>query len=93
MQVPGAGRQRPCTERVLWKDDRIAVKGGVSFDVERPREAEPEVGFEPTAYRLQGDCSDQLSYSGVSRMVERLRGGLDALRSGALDGREAPEYE
>jgi uncharacterized protein DUF3263 len=25
---------------------------------------EPEVGVEPTTYRLQGDCSDQLSYSG-----------------------------
>ena len=26
---------------------------------------EPEVGFEPTAYALQGRCSDQLSYSGA----------------------------
>ena len=27
---------------------------------------EPEAGFEPTTYRLQGGCSDQLSYSGAA---------------------------
>src|SRR6266487_1120611 len=30
---------------------------------------EPEVGFEPTAYALQGRCSDQLSYSGARPSV------------------------
>ncbi len=30
---------------------------------------EPEVGFEPTAYALQGRCSDQLSYSGTAPSV------------------------
>ena len=30
---------------------------------------EPEVGLEPTATRLQGGCSDQLSYSGDAAMV------------------------
>src|SRR3954447_19076120 len=29
-----------------------------------PSADEPEVGFEPTTARLQGGCSDQLSYSG-----------------------------
>lgn len=31
-------------------------------EVVRP---EPEVGFEPTTARLQGGCSDRLSYSGA----------------------------
>src|SRR5689334_16271154 len=30
---------------------------------------EPEAGFEPTTYRLQIGCSDQLSYSGACRIV------------------------
>ena len=32
----------------------------------RADRSEPEVGFEPTAYALQGRCSDQLSYSGAA---------------------------
>ena len=28
--------------------------------------AGPEVGVEPTTYRLQGGCSDRLSYSGAA---------------------------
>jgi hypothetical protein len=31
--------------------------------------SEPEVGVEPTTYRLQGGCSDQLSYSGGAVIV------------------------
>ena len=33
---------------------------------------EPEVGVEPTTYRLQGDCSSPLSYTGV---IKNLLGG------------------
>ena len=34
----------------------------------RGTQNEPEVGVEPTTYRLQGGCSDQLSYSGDARL-------------------------
>ena len=36
-------------------------------------ETEPTVGFEPTTFRLQGDCSAELSYVGVSATAERSR--------------------
>ena len=36
--------------------------------------AEPEDGFEPTTYRLQGGCSGQLSYSGGNAQCRRRRG-------------------
>ena len=31
----------------------------------RRKPSEPTVGVEPTTYRLQGDCSDQLRYTGA----------------------------
>jgi hypothetical protein len=43
-----------------------------------PLRTEPEVGFEPTAYALQGRCSDQLSYSGAALSVARSTAGLAA---------------
>ena len=36
---------------------------------------EPEVGIEPTAWRLQGACSGRLSYSGSRAEVTRRSGG------------------
>ena len=54
---------------------RVAVRLGrvIAADSERSRASkgcdEPEKGFEPLTPRLQGACSDQLSYSGARPMV------------------------
>ena len=42
----------------------VRRRGRIAADLGQT--SEPEVGFEPTTTRLQGGCSDQLSYSGTS---------------------------